>query len=370
MRLCNSVLTLCVMAATMQLSACSDETPPREEPVRAVKLTAVGKTGLLDHRFVATVRQEKRAELSFETGGRLVFIEADVGDHVRQGQLLAKLDTEPARLRLAEAEARVKSAAAQLQEKQEQMRRQQAMFDDGTISPLTLNTARVALDTTQSELQALEAERGLASRELRNTEIRAPFAGSVVSRAIQPGTNVAVGQSVLQMDGFGKLQALATLPTGALPGTLAAGQVVQAYRPDDPNTPIPLKLRGVSARVESGATMLAIFDLPVREQDVHSGDVLVLAIPATTQRALTIPLTAVLPGTDNESARVFVYQPTERIVRSRTVSLGAISGSIVQVDKGLEPGEQVVSAGAAFLNDGQKVIPFSTGSALMSKEVQ
>ncbi|KLD73706.1 RND transporter, partial [Xanthomonas hyacinthi DSM 19077] len=97
------------------MSACSRDPAPAPEAPRAVKLEAVGSgDGTDGSRFVAQVRQEQRAELGFEGGGRIASIEVDVGDRVRQGQILARLDPEPTRLRVEQADANVTIAAADL----------------------------------------------------------------------------------------------------------------------------------------------------------------------------------------------------------------------------------------------------------------
>ncbi|MBN0545295.1 biotin/lipoyl-binding protein, partial [Pseudomonas aeruginosa] len=101
------------------------------EPLRTVKLEAVGAgSSAAASRFEATLRQEQRAELAFENGGRIAEIAVDVGDRVRKGQVLARLDAEPARLRLAQAEANLRAATVQARERQIQLQQQQAMFED------------------------------------------------------------------------------------------------------------------------------------------------------------------------------------------------------------------------------------------------
>ncbi|WP_267126346.1 biotin/lipoyl-binding protein, partial [Xanthomonas sacchari] len=137
------LLTLCLPLAVLALSGCGREAAPPADAPRAVKLETVGSDAARDStRYLAQVRQQQRADLGFEGGGRIAAIAVDVGDRVHAGQVLARLDPEPNNLRLQQAEAGVGIAAADLQQQQTQLAQQQAMFDDGAASAATLTAAR------------------------------------------------------------------------------------------------------------------------------------------------------------------------------------------------------------------------------------
>lgn len=354
----------CVLAvSTGVLSACGREAGTKPEPPRAVKLEVAGAGASAQTLFVASVRQEQRAELAFENGGRIASIDVDVGDRVRQGQVLARLDPQPAQLRLQQAEANLRAATAQWRERQTQMRQQQAMFDDGAISQATLTGAQVALDAAQAQVHVAESDRDLAARALRQSALRAPFDGSVVARLQQPQADAAAGQAVLQLEGEGRPQAVAMLPA-EVAQALTPGAQVQSHRADAPQATFALRVRGVSARVESGAGMQVIFDVVEAAAPLRSGDSLVLALGDAQAGILSVPLTAVVPHLGHDSAVLFVYRPADGAVERRNVTLGAVQGGRVRVLAGLAPREQVVASGAAFLSDGQKVLPFRSETRL------
>ena len=344
------------LIASLALASCGGNVAPIASPPRAVKLETVGVGALAETRFTALVRQEQRADLGFEGGGRIAAIAVDVGDQVRKGQVLARLDPEPTRLRMEQTEANVRAAAAELEERKTQLRQQQAMFDDGAISSATLTTSRVAFEAAQSKSRVAESDRDLAKRAFRQAEIRAPFDGSVVARLLQPQTDAGPGQAVLQLEGQGRSQVVAMLPADVGSG-LAAGAGATGYRSNAPGKPIMLRFRSVSTRLEGGATVQAIFDLPAQDEVLRSGESLLLAVPAAPA-GLTVPLTAIVPTLEKDAAAVFVYEPQTGRVLRRDVVLGAIEGARLHVRKGLTPGEEVVSAGASFLTNGQAVTLF------------
>ncbi|EWS78317.1 efflux RND transporter periplasmic adaptor subunit [Xylella taiwanensis] len=356
-------LTMSITLGVMTLSSCDGDPKPKTALLRTVKLETVGTENLAKTQFVASIRQEQRADLAFENGGRIAAINVDVGDRVRHEQVLARLDPEPVRLRLQQAEATLRAATAQLHERQTQLNQQQALFKEAMISQATLTSAQVALDTAQADLHVAESNHALARRAVHQSELRAPFDGSVVARLLQPQADTGAGQTVLQMEGQGRLQAVATLPANIAQG-LNPDRVFQGNRTDTPQASISLRLRSVSPRLENGASVQAIFDVTETTTPLRSGDTLLLALSAAAAPALSVPLPAMVPGVNHSSAIVFVYHPKAGVVLRRDVVLGTIEGERVQIRSGLKPGEQVVVAGAAFLSDGQKVLPFRSNSRL------
>lgn len=358
-------LSLCMPLAAASLTACSHDAAPPAEAPRAVKLETVGRSDAADgDRFVAQVRQEQRAELGFEGGGRIASVEVDVGDRVRQGQVLARLDPEPTRLRAEQAEANVRIAAADLQQQQTQLAQQQAMFEDGAASATTLTAAKATFAGAQARLRSAQSDLALARRGLRQAELRAPFDGSVVARLQQPDANVAAGQPVLQVEGQGRTQVTAALPA-AVAAALRPGQAVTAYRANAPGQALPLRLRSVSDRLDGGATVQALFDSDTgAEAGLRSGENLLLALPHAETRPLSVPLSALVPSVGNGKPMVFVYQDGNATVRRRQIVTGNADGGRVQVRQGLGAGERIVAAGAAFLSDGQRVVPYLPATRL------
>ncbi|WP_185642781.1 efflux RND transporter periplasmic adaptor subunit [Burkholderia sp. Bp9140] len=353
-----------VVVLLVLLTGCGHDDKAVVQPPRTVKLATAELTDGEQSLFVATIRQEQRADLAFENGGRVASIDVDVGDRIHRGQVLARIDPEPSNQRLQQVEANYQAASARLQEQQAQMRQQQAMFDDGAISSITLNNTKVQLETSMAQLHSAKADRALAQRAVRQQEIRAPYDGNVVGRLQQPGTDLGPGQLVLRVEGTGHPQAVAMAPIGSALKTLSPGMVLRAAKPDDPQTLLSLRLRSLSSQTPSGAVVEAIFDIDNTNAPLLSGQSLLLSMPSSQRAVLTIPLAAVLPGDKDIGAAVFVYDPVRSVIHRRLVALGAISGERIQIITGISLGEQVVAAGVAFLSDGEKVLPFSSSSHL------
>lgn len=359
-----------------QLAACGPPAPKYEEPVRMVKLVAASPADAGTYRFIALVRRARRAELSFESGGRLASVTADIGDTVRRGQVLATIDDEPARLQIEQAQAQLRSAAGQLRERREQYRQQRAMHDDGATSLLTLNSAETALATAEAAHQSAVAALRMATRAANNAAVRAPYEGRITARLLEPGTMAGAGQAVLRMEGGGDTQVVADLPVDLIPPSLKVGAVVAA-RPggrqqgaDEARNDeaLQLKLKSIADHVDAGGTVQAIFDLPPGSTSPRSGEALAIAINAGMPATLMVPLTAVAQGASAGKGHVFVYHFASKSVERRPVVLGELRGDSVEIVQGLRAGEQVAAAGTAFLIDHQRVLAYTGASALAAGE--
>lgn len=360
-----SLLALYAALGATILSGCSDEQSGAQEVPRAVKLEKVGAYGDGLRQFTATVRQQDRVDAAFENGGRIAEVLVDVGDRFQKGQLLARLDAETLRLRVQQADANVRSAHAQVSEKRVQLQQQQALFEDGAASQASLTNATVGLESAQSQLQVAMSDRGLAQRALRMAELRAPFDGSVITKRYQAHDDVAAGEGVLQLEGSATLQIVANLPE-SLARTLQRGDAMDA---ESAGRKISLKVRSVSARMDSAATVEVLLDVAGNVPDLRSGESLLLMPETPSSAQIAVPLSAVMMAADGKNASVFVYHSQKGVLTRRQVALGVIEGDRVGIKIGLKAGEQIVTTGTAFLTNGQRVVPFRSSSRL-GAEVQ
>lgn len=344
-------------------TGCGRSTPPPEVPPRAVKVELVRSMTNTNLSVTGLVREQQRADLSFELSGRITAIEVDVGDIVHRGQTLARLDMEPVRLKLQQARADSNVAKAQLAEREMTYRQQQALFDDRIVSPVTLAAARAAYQVAVDQLNSARAAEALAARAIRNSAIVAPFDGRVVGRTVQPFADVAAGQGVLQIEGQGRVEVV-----GALPATFAAdlkpGVVAVAHPTDEPSRAVSIRLDSISSRVDSGAVVQAIFRTTDAGTALRSGETVLLTLPTNHPDLPSVPVTALLPTTFGQHARVFVYDARSGKVLSRHVVTEAVSDGRVLLREGVVDGETVVATGAQFLFDGQVVRRFQSGTQI------
>lgn len=358
----HSTAALAAVLCAVMLGACTQSAELQAPPPKPVKVEVVGQAGAAGQTdsFVGTLRARQRSDLGFEAAGRVVAIHVEVGDQVKAGQVLARLDESPARWRLNNAQAESKAAAAALTERSTQLKQQEALAGDKIISATALESARAAHLQARSRLESADAALATARRDLALARITAPFDGEVVARLTQPFSDVASGQAVLQVQAGRTLEVVAMLPdavaSALVPGVKALGKSgAQTFS---------LILERLSARSDNGSLAQAIFRVQVppassgeAASSLRSGSVVSVELHRTKVAAsMTLPMTAVMPGTKPGEASVFVLDEDSKIAR-RDIQTGStlLPESRVAISHGLKPGEQVVVAGAAFLHEGQSV---------------
>lgn len=353
----TSFPAIAALALAAWLAGCSQPPAPAAPAPRPVKVEVVGADSApAQQSFVGTLRARQRSDLGFESPGRIAAILVEVGDHVRAGQVLARLDEGPARWRLDKAEADRAAAAAALAERSTQLQQHEALAKDRIVSGTVLESVQTQHRQAVSQLQAADAALALARRDLALTSIRAPFDGEVVARSAQPHSDVGAGMPVLQIEAGRRLEVLAMLPDTVAAG-LPAGSTAQASAAG--HGPLPLKLERVSARSESGSLVQAIFSIEGQAGGLRSGGTVSVVLPRANPGGTSVPAAAVMfAGEGRRQASVFVLDATKQQLLRRAIELGntVLPGGRLPVTAGLFSGDQVVVAGVAFLTEGQRAV--------------
>ncbi|SFH94345.1 RND family efflux transporter, MFP subunit [Pseudomonas syringae] len=352
-----------VVLITLMISGCGDKQTASVPPVRAVKVETVRAGEGAALRFIGTVRQQERASLAFESAGTLTELRVDIGDSVKPGQVLARLDPQPAQLRLQEAQAALRLARAQALERQRNYQRQQNLLAAGSVAQSVVESAQSSSEQASAELIRTQAELDLARRELDRTRLIAPFAGRVVARHAQPQSLLSAGQVLLDVESAAEQQVVAAVPL-ALAESLEPGDLASASSSADGTVGFDLALEGISPRADDGLVRMAVFRVLRPAGRLPSGVTLLVQMhPAADAQSLSVPVQALWMGTSSHVAEVFVYQPGGTVA-VRSVTLGTVREGRAVVVSGLTAGEQVVTAGAAFLQDGQPVTLFHSDTRL------
>ena len=343
------------------LGGCSPDERPGPVPLRTVKLAPVARLAAQAPRLPGRLRHPPSRPLASANGAGGCGA-GDVGDRVTAGQLLAEQDAEPARLRLAQANARVQAARVELDQRRAGQRRARQLFAEGNLAKAEREAADAALGAAQAQQGGAEAELALARRALAQTRLVAPFAGQIVLRAPEPLRLVGAGETLFGLQADGERQVVVQVPA-ALAQELAPGAQAQAYATRD-GAPLALRLIGLSPRAEQGLLQEAVFALDQQAPALPSGSLLEVRLPLPVQAQLAVPLGALLPGQSGSTGQVYVYQSETQQVKPRPVTVAALQQGQALIASGLAEGEQIVVAGAAFLRAGEHVLPYRPSTVL------
>lgn len=330
-----AAISLAATAACGKAEKVAEAPPPASVEAVAVRAPADSST------LVATGPLERRREmtLSFRIPGVITALDVDDGDVVRAGQVLATLD--PAGVAAAEVRAGVEVERAR-----RDLARDQALFEKGFVS-------RQRLDDRKSALRAAEAGAGAAAFDRRWARLVSPASGVVLQRTAQAGEVVQPGQAVLRIaDETSPLTLRAPLADRDV-SRVRVGQSA-SVRIDGLPAVVPGRVTRVGERAgpQTGAVDVEIELIgvhPLRSGQVATAEISVGAASAPTMSR--VPAEAILEAKGNQA---FVLVVEKDVARRRAVTFGGFDGDDALIT-GLPPQARVITAGAGFVGDGEKI---------------
>lgn len=349
------VVVLCVSLSF--LAACREQAPPpRPEVARPAKLfTVQGPGELMLRSFPGEVRASDVADLAFRVSGRIIDMPANRGMEVKQGDLLARLDPADYQAVVNQMQAQYDLAVAQFNRAAELIERKliaQADYDE-----------RLAL------MQVRKSNLTTAKNDLAYTELIAPFDGIVSRRDAENHENVLAGQTILVMQTQTMVDISVDVPESIIsrlerrsieerydnPVEVRFGsreEVFQAHYKEHESEADPATLTfrvtfSMAApedmNVLPGMSATVIADLSPLYRDQAKNTTLV-PIEAVYSME-TEPL-------DAEERNVWVVDPETMRAANRQVIVGPVTGNLIAIIRGLEPGELVVAAGVNAVGEG------------------
>lgn len=348
----RQLFPLSALVVALTVSACSPTEPVAvTETVRPVYVAVARSSADAELSFVGEVRAARRAELAFPVAGRVSAVLAEVGDSVRQGQVLAQLDEQPLQAQLAAANADEQRARAQVHETRQRLERLRQARQANAVSAGEWGGAELELATAEAALNAALAQREQATWSLANARLRAPMNGVVALRSIERGQAAGPGAPALVLDGAGR--ELATHVPGAL--ALKVGQAVSLQGAGQTHMSRVLRMAG---RLDAGGVRQVWLAVP---DAAAVGSTWSVALQGKQDNAaasaVQVPLRSVTPNKVSGSGTILRLKADTNTLETAEVALGAVRGEWVEVRQGVREGDRVVVAGALALQAGMKVQP-------------
>jgi RND family efflux transporter MFP subunit len=344
------------------LYGCSGKEPAAPQPVtRPVKIFVVeGGEKDAARTFPGKVDASQRAELAFRVSGQLQELLVKEGDMVEEGQVLARLDPADFKLVLEDRQARYDNT-------ERNFRRARELVADGNIS-------RIDFDRMEAEFRSATAALSQAKKDLEYTVLTSPFRGRIAQRAVENFEEVQAKQTVIWLQNSEQLDVVINLPESvvrslrreAKPETLeGTGQpkpkvIAFAQFEGRDQQRFELKPKEVATKADAQTqTFRATFTMPAPANftvlpGMTATVTLDLSQLVATERVRWVPARAVQADSGLDP-RVWVLDPATMTVSARTVSIGRMSGSMIEIFDGLSGGEEIVAVGAPYLAEGMRV---------------
>jgi RND family efflux transporter MFP subunit len=347
-----TLVAVCVAAA---LAGCSHQPPP--EPLRAVRTVQIryDKTRDTD-RYFGAVQARYEVDQAFRVGGKVMSRKVDVGQKVRQGEVIAVLDDTDYKLAVEAAQQQVAAAQAQARQAQSDRERLNALKVDGSVSPSDDEKAQSNAQTTRATAEAEARKLELARNRLEYTTLRASQDGVVTSVRFEVGQVVAEGQPIVSIAKEQEPEIVVNVPEDRLASFKSSR--FKATLMSAPDDSFEVTLRELSPQAASTTRTFRARLKPATPRPLPLGASATLLVehPIAQSGAAAIPASAITQ--DKGQPAVWVVRPAggEPVgtVQLLDVSVHAYRNDEVLVS-GPAAGELVVTAGVQKMAPGLKV---------------
>ena len=314
---------------------------------RAVKAIQIGNSKSFNGRsFPGKAKATQEVNLSFNEGGTLIELPIKIGDKVKKGDLIAKLDPK-------ELEFKLKSTEAEMLRDNQNYLRAKQLVGKGHIS-------KADYDLLQAKLAVSQANMDLAKKALADSTITAPFDGQVADRFVENYQTVSKQQVIARLLDISQIEMVIQVPESAISIIPHAKNIVIEFD-SFPNHLIPAKIKEISHEASTDTRTYPVTLIMQQPKDIEilpgmAGKVKgKIESVNKMQSKINIPLSALMTmGTDNKSY-VWVIDANTQQVHKREVQISELTATGVSVLKGLNESEWVVTAGVHSLDEGEKV---------------
>ncbi|WP_218844980.1 efflux RND transporter periplasmic adaptor subunit [Pseudooceanicola antarcticus] len=304
--------------------------------------------------FPGTIEAKHEAELAFQTIGRIARLDVAPGDVVSKGDVLAVLDRVSLQEDLRSAEAALASARAEAEFAEASYSRTRALADRDIASQALVEQAEARRNATAAKVAAAEADLDAARDALSFGSLVAPMDGVVLSTAVEAGSVVSAGTTVLTQAELSGREAVIDVPTEFL-ALLPEDALFELRRPGSDAAPILARLRliePVADDVLRGRRLRLAIEGD--ETALRIGSLVTATLAAESLPVMTLPRSAI---TGSEAAPMVwrVSGGGSRKVHQVPVTLGVAVGERIEIRSGIGLGDEIIVKGAHSLKDGQTV---------------
>ena len=344
------------------LTSCAEEKKEEKKELRPVRYQEVGYfDGDKVRTFSGTSRTDKIIKLSFRSTGIITEFDIKIGQKVKKGQQLAKLDNVQARLNYQSALSSLNSAESAMNTAKLSLDRTRKLFEKGSTALSNFESAKNQYTSAKNSYNSAKQTVALQNEQIQYGYLIAPESGIISAVSAEIDENVTPGQAIATLNAGTDMEIFLGLPESVINGVREnmlvdvsfsslqvktfKGKVTEVSPAVDANTatyPVRVSLINPTNDVKSGMAANVIFDFTN-------------GTSKTTKKELVVPANAV--GEDSSGRFVFIVEGEGETgkVKKQNVTLGELTAEGFEIKSGLTVGQRIATAGLQTLLDGQEV---------------
>ncbi|OWY27317.1 efflux RND transporter periplasmic adaptor subunit [Herbaspirillum robiniae] len=309
------------------------------------------------------LRALNQASVKARVAGEVQQVLVREGEAVREGQVLARIDTADYQAKVDQARGSLVASQGQLDIATQTRNNNQVLLDKGFISRNAFDTAASQFDIARANVDSARGALDVARKALSDTVVRSPIAGLVSARNVQPGEKVAVDGKLIDIVDLSQMELEAPVPTNDIL-KVQGGQEVQVAVEGLPQK-VPGRVVRINPATQSGSRSIMVYVRVDNPQGLLRAGMFADASLTLEkkERALSVPATAI----QTENGNAYVYAIEHGVLARRPVVTGlqgrADDGNAVEIVSGLAEGAQIVKANLGIMRDGTSVRVLPQGGA-------
>ncbi|SCB30402.1 efflux RND transporter periplasmic adaptor subunit [Rhizobium multihospitium] len=340
-------------ALGLGLSGCNEKKEETAEVIRPVKVVEIAQadtTRKLD--YSGAVRARTDMNLGFRVNGKIVERKVDIGQRVKPGDVVARMDATDYVLAVRRSQADLDAAEKQVQTTELARNRAQTLFDKNVTSKSQLEQAELSYEQAVSTRDSAASALTEAKNQVAYADLTSDMNGIVTAINADVGQVVSSGTPVITVAVDGEKEVQVAVPEMDI-AQFKVGKDVKARFWSDAALVLDGKVREVSGSADQSRTFAVRVSVPNDPRVLLGMTATIEALADNTQPYVSIPLSA-LAQRDGQQI-VWLVDRSAGTVHSRAIKVADFSDDGVRVADGLKTGDVVVAAGTQFMSENMKV---------------
>lgn len=343
------ILCLC----SVLLAGCANGASEEEETVlRTVEVAAVGIDSISnDFSYSGKAAASKEISVVPTIPGEVMNYFFEVGDTVRENQVLFTVDSSDLNDKLRSAEASYNASKLNLENAEKTYTNNKVLFQGGIISETEMDQIKLSYESAKANIESLEVNLDILKKQINDCSVTSPMSGVIVSRNVERGGFASQTTPAYVIMDLSTIKVEVGVSEQAI-NVIHVGDKVQVTMSAVSDTPLIGKISTISPASSQTGTYSVKVELDNKDGAIKSGMLAdVNFVKEKADDAIILPRDAVL----TKNGEFYVYIVEGDIAKKTPVTTGIETGETIQITSDLPEGAQIVTRGQTYLSDGEQV---------------
>ena len=360
----STLNTVLLIALSSALFSCSEQEVEEKQiirPIRTFQIPVLEQFG--QKNFPGRAKATQEVNLAFRVSGPLITFPVDVGDTVKAGDIVARIDPQDFKVNLNAAQGRLDNARAALRRAESEYKRELNIRkqDPGATSETAVDRKREERDRAKANIKSFAAEVESARDQLEYTYLKAPFDGNVVKTYVENFENVQAKEPIVRILDDSSIEMVVNIPESVISIAPHVEDVKVVFDPF-PNVVLPARIKEIGTEASATTRTYPVTLIMAQPENVKILPGMAGKASGTPPKDLhresvgiEIPVTSVFTDVESGGTLVWVVNEDSLTVSKRKIEVQQVGDRGMRIISGLKEGEIIASAGVHYLHEGQKV---------------